>query len=100
MSASVARVPTTSAGRYLQQLCKHWSHRLTVAFDAEQGSVDFPNGARLELRADSDTLDLLLRAPDAEEARMRGVVEEHLNRFAFREGPLTFEWRDAPSSQP
>ncbi len=94
MSASVARVPTASASRYLQQLCKHWSHRLTVVFDAEQGSVDFPNGARLELRADPDTLDLLLRVPDGEdEARMRGVVEEHLNRFAFREGPLTFEWR-------
>lgn len=93
MSVSVARVPTASANRYLQQLCKHWSHRLTVAFDAEQGSVDFPSGARLELRADPDTLDLLLRAPDAEEARMREVVEEHLNRFAFREGPLTFDWR-------
>ena len=93
MSASVARVPTASASRYLQQLCKHWSHRLTVAFDAEAGSVDFPNGARLELRADPGTLDLLLRTPDEEEARMREVVEEHLNRFAFREGSLTFEWR-------
>ena len=94
MSASAARVPTGSASRYLQQLCKHWSHRLTVAFDTEAGSVDFPNGARLERRADPDTLDLLLRVPDGEDqARMREVVEEHLNRFAFREGPLTFDWR-------
>ena len=93
MSASAASVPTGSASRYLQQLCKHWSHRLTVAFDAEQGSVAFPSGARLELRAGPDTLDLLLETPDAEEARMREVVQEHLNRFAFREGPLVFEWR-------
>ncbi len=89
-----ARVPTQSASRYLQQLCKHWSHRLTVVFDEGEGSVDFPNGARLELRAAPETLDLLLRVPDGEDAtRMRGVVEEHLNRFAFREGPLTFDWR-------
>lgn len=93
MSVSVANVPTGSASRYLQQLCKHWSHRLTVAFDAEQGSVDFPGGARLELRADAEMLYLLLRTPDAEETRMRGVVEEHLNRFAFREGPLVFDWK-------
>ena len=95
MSVSVARVPTHSAGRYLQQLCKHWSHRLTVAFDEVEGAVDFPGGARLDLRADPDTLDLLLRVPDdADAGRMREVVEEHLNRFAFREGPLTFEWRE------
>ena len=95
MSASVARVPTHSASRYLQQLCKHWSHRLTVAFDEGEGAVDFPNGSRLGLRADPETLDLLLRVPDGEDAaRMREVVEEHLNRFAFREGPLTFEWRE------
>ena len=94
MSVSAARVPTGSASRYLQQLCKHWSHQLTVAFDSEAGSVDFPNGARLELSADPDTLDLLLRVPDGEDAaRMRVLVEEHLNRFAFREGPLAFDWR-------
>ncbi len=26
-------------------------------------------------------------------ATMRGVVERHLDRFAFREAPLTFDWR-------
>ena len=103
-SVSVARVPTRSASRYLQQLAKHWSHKLTVAFDAEEGTIDFPNGARLEMRADSDTLDVLLRVPGGEDvARMREVVSSHLDRFAFREAPLSFDWQvpepqgDAPA---
>ena len=93
-SVSVARVPTHSASRYLQQLAKHWSHKMAVTFDAEKGTVDFPNGARLEMRADSETLDCLLTVPeDGDAARMRTVVQEHLDRFAFREAPLSFDWR-------
>ena len=93
---SVARVPTPSASRYLQQLAKHWAHKMEVRHDAEEATIAFPNGSRLEMRADSGTLDCALSVPDDGDAgRMRGVVEEHLNRFAFREGPLTFEWHDA-----
>lgn len=96
MSISVARVPTLSASRYLQQLAKHWSHKMAVTFSTEEGVIDFPNSSRLEMRADSETLDLVLTVPeDGDAARMRTVVEEHLNRFAFREGALTFDWREA-----
>ena len=94
MTITVARVPTHSASRYLQQLAKHWSHRMTVVFSPEEGTIDFPNGSRLAMRADSESLDLELNVPDGEDdARMRKVVEEHIDRFAFREGPLTYEWR-------
>ena len=95
MSVSVARVPTQSASRYIQQLAKHWSHKMTVVFSAEEGTIDFPNGSRLAMRADSDSLEVVLTVPDDEEAeRMRGVVASHLDRFAFREAPLTFDWRE------
>ena len=95
MSVSVARVPTGSASRYLQQLAKHWSHKMEVAFTAEEGTIAFPNGSRLEMKADSATLDVVLHVPDGEDvARMRGVVASHLDRFAFREAPLTFDWRE------
>lgn len=96
MSVSVARVPTTSASRYLQQLAKHWSHKMTVTFSPEEGTIDFPNGSRLEMRADSETLDVALSVPEGEDVeRMRGVVASHLDRFAFREAPLTFDWKEA-----
>ena len=95
MSGSVARVPTLSASRYLQQLAKHWSNKMEVVFTPEEGTIVFPNGARLEMRADSQTLDLVLTVPESEDqARMREVVASHLDRFAFREAPLTFDWRE------
>jgi len=93
-AVSVARVPTHSASRYLQQLCKHWSHKMAVTFSEEEGTIDFPNGSRLEMRADSETLDCVLTVPEGEDTdRMRQVVASHLDRFAFREAPLTFDWR-------
>ncbi|MBB3878682.1 DUF2218 domain-containing protein [Sphingomonas pseudosanguinis] len=94
MNVSVARVPTLSASRYLQQLAKHWSHKMDVVFTPEEGTIAFPNGSKLEMRADSETLDIVLHVPEGEDvARMREVVASHLDRFAFREAPLTFDWR-------
>lgn len=93
MSLSIARVPTQSASRYLQQLAKHWSHKMEVSFTAEEGAILFPNGSRLEMRAASETLDIVLTVPeDGNVAQMRQVVASHLDRFAFREAPLTFDW--------
>ncbi|WP_375270679.1 DUF2218 domain-containing protein [Sphingomonas sp.] len=100
MSVRVARVPTASASRYLQQLAKHWSHKMEVSYSEQEGRIAFPNGSVLKMRADSDTLDVMLTVPDGEDAaRMQEVVSSHLDRFAFRETPLTFDWRDgAPTS--
>jgi hypothetical protein len=95
VSISVARVPTLSASRYLQQLAKHWSHKMQVSFTAEEGTILFPDGSKLAMRADSDTLDIVLTVPeDGDVARMQDVIASHLDRFAFREAPLTFDWRD------
>ncbi|MEH3099491.1 DUF2218 domain-containing protein [Sphingomonas adhaesiva] len=95
MSTSVARVPTASASRYLQQLAKHWSHKMTVTFSEEEGRIAFPSGSVLEMRADSATLDVVLTVPEGEDvSRMREVVASHLDRFAFREAPLTFDWQE------
>ena len=43
---STVRVPTVQASRYLQQLCKHWSHNLAVTFSESEGTVTFPRNAR------------------------------------------------------
>ena len=87
---SQATVATTSASRYLQQLCKHWSHRFAVEFDAEHGTVPMPSGT-LTLAASPTGLRLDLDADDATLPRMEEVVAEHLQRFAFRE-TLVFDW--------
>lgn len=89
---SLASVPTAHAARYLTQLCKHWSHRFTVAFDDASGRIDLPAGV-CHLTAGPGVLGLVVEAADARTLeRLEGVVAEHLNRFAFREGPLPFAW--------
>ncbi|RVT43242.1 DUF2218 domain-containing protein [Sphingobium algorifonticola] len=92
MASSSATVPTESGSKYLQQLCKHWSHKLTVEFTAEKGTVTFPN-AVATMTAQPDSLLVTIEAEDAETVeRMKGVVANHLDRFAFREAPLPFDW--------
>ena len=69
---------------------------MEVRFTEQEGRIAFPGGAVLEMRADSQTLDVALSVPEGgDDERMRDVVSSHLDRFAFREAPLTFDWVDA-----
>ncbi|KZE08479.1 MULTISPECIES: DUF2218 domain-containing protein [Sphingomonas] len=98
-----AAVPTAHASRYLQQLCKHWQHNLTVEFDADHGTVVFPKDARgashpgdalVTFDARADALNVRIDATSAEQLDgLKGAVARHLDRFAFREAPLAFDWQ-------
>lgn len=98
-----AAVPTASASRYLQQLCKHWQHNLTVEFDADHGTVVFPRDARgasypgdavVTFDAAPDALGVRIDATSPEQLDgLKGAVARHLDRFAFREAPLSFDWQ-------
>ncbi|KQN07320.1 DUF2218 domain-containing protein [Sphingomonas sp. Leaf25] len=100
---STATVPTPNASRYLQQLCKHWQHNLTVEFTPDHGTVVFPKDARgadhpgdalVTFDAGADALTVRIDATSAEQlAALEGAVARHLDRFAFREGALAFDWR-------
>lgn len=91
---TVADVATEHASRYLQQLCKHFQHKLPVTFDETAGQVDFSIGScRLDAR--DGVLTISLVAPDHEQmAQLQDVVVRHLVRFAFRE-ELAITWRPA-----
>jgi hypothetical protein len=101
---STARVPTAKGSRYLQQLCKHWSHNLAVEFTETEGKVVFPRNARgadwpgdatLVMQAHDDGLECrLLASADGQLEALKGAVARHLDRFAFREAPLAFNWQD------
>lgn len=93
MPASRAVVPTANASRYLQQLCKHWGHKFEVTFDPVAGRVALPFGP-VEMTASDDALEVVCRIEgEGDLARMQDVVAEHINRFAHREGALTFDWQ-------
>lgn len=87
-------IATAHASKYLQQLCKHWSHKFDVAFSPTQGRVPFGEGRVCDMQADDAGLTLRLEANDAAEAeRMGGVVIDHLARFAHREQLPAAVWR-------
>ncbi|HWI84714.1 MAG TPA: DUF2218 domain-containing protein [Sphingomonas sp.] len=103
--SATAAVPTVSGSRYLQQVCKHWAHNLTVEFTPLHGTIIFPKDARgadhpgdalVTFDARDTALDVRVDATSAEQlAGVKGAVARHLDRFAFREAPLPFDWQDA-----
>jgi hypothetical protein len=97
---SSATVPTANARRYMIQLCKHFGHRVPASFDEREGRIGFEAG-EVRLRAADETLMLTAEAGAPEGlARLEGVIESHLKRFAFREPALAVEWRRAPRADP
>lgn len=101
--SATARTPTDHAGKYLQQLCKHWQHNLAVEFDAREGRVTFPKDARgadwpgdavVTFTAEPDALVTRIDASvEGQLEGLKGAVARHLDRFAFREAPLSFDWQ-------
>lgn len=93
---------TVNASRYLQQLCKHWEHNLKVEFTADHGTIMFPKDARGAdwpgdglVTLDATPEGLAIRVDASAEGQLeglKGAVERHVDRFAFREGALRYEW--------
>jgi uncharacterized protein len=89
-----ANVPTVNGSKYMQQLCKHWSHRLEVDLSEQKAIVRFPDAvATFEPGADALQVTIDAQAKETVES-MKGVVASHLDRFAFREAPLKFDWSE------
>jgi len=101
---TTAAVPTKHGAKYLQQLCKHWSHNLAVEFDETRGRIVFPKDARgaewpgdavVTFDAGPQALTITIEASaDGQRQGLKGAVERHLDRFAFREAPMAYDWRD------
>lgn len=91
MSTYHADIATTQGSRYLQQLCKHWSHKFPVEFDASHGTIQL-DAVRCTMNAEPNRL--LVDVDSADPAglpRMCDVVFAHIQRFAFRE-TLEAKW--------
>lgn len=84
MPTSSTTLATARARTYLQQLCKHFGHKVPVDFTPDTGTITLPFGT-CTLRADDSTLTMTNTAPDTELDRMDQVIGDHFARFAFRE---------------
>lgn len=92
MATSTSTIETANGSRYLQQLCKHWSHKFTVDFDSKQGTIELPTGVCM---LDAEPSQLVIKVDAQEEAnlgKLEDVVAEHIKRFAHKE-EIAFKWK-------
>ena len=83
---------TAHASKYMQQLLKHFAHKVEVRYDDTQGHAAMPLGPA-EFRASDAALTITVSAADDAGLEMAmAVIDDHLVRFAFREGFEKMDW--------
>jgi len=94
MVTSRAIINTQNGSKYLQQLSKHWAHKIpALTFDKNHAHIPFNEEVLLELVADEEKLTVQVSAPDEETlTRYSEVFVNHIVRFAFRE-TLDISWQ-------
>ncbi|MGA9659184.1 MAG: DUF2218 domain-containing protein [Asticcacaulis sp.] len=93
MPNSTAILKTNHASRYLQQLCKHFAHKIPVEFTPVDGRITLPFGL-CTLSAQDSALTLIVTGEDDKLEQMEQVITNHLARFAFREN-IALTWQRA-----
>ena len=91
-----ALVPTANAEKYINQLAKHWGRKFEVTEDAGTRIINFGK-ARCFLSVEQDALKATIETSSEDASKLEEVVADHLNRFAHREGALTFNWSRLPA---
>ncbi len=90
-TSATTSIHTEKASGYLQQICKHFGHKIPVEFDANSGRITFDFGTA-ELSAAQSVLGMTARADSQDDLeRLKNVLTSHLERFAFRED-LNITW--------
>jgi hypothetical protein len=93
MLTATTRCETPNAGKYLQQLCKHFAHQVEVAYADGQGECRFSCGTA-NMNAGPESLDITVKAADTGAlTETKQVIESHLVRFAFREDLQPLAWQ-------
>ena len=92
MSTISGEAATPDAARIIRRLCKHWSHKFDVQYDAHSGRIQL-NDVKVTLRAAPDRVSVTLENPAGEvPQRLLGVVAEHMQRMAGADAGLEVKW--------
>lgn len=95
MIQSTGTVATPLATAYLVRLCKHFSKKISVNYDPDDGSAGyarFPSG-ECRLRASDSELSFQCSAEDqAGMEHMQEIISLHVGMFTKR-NPLRVDWR-------
>jgi uncharacterized protein len=83
---------TPHASKYLQQLCKHFGHKIETEFTKTEGTCHFAMGPAY-MTADDRELKVRFELDGLEsDEAARDVIDRHLQKFAFREDFAGMNW--------
>lgn len=90
---SRAIIETENAGKYLQQLSKHWSHKFPdLTFNEKEAHIPFSSDVTIDMFAENNSLVVQILTPNEFEAiKIEGIFDQHILRFAFKE-QLSINW--------
>ena len=93
MTRSTLHLTTSHASKYLQQLAKHFEHKVPVTFTPSEGQVSLPFGT-CDMAATDTALSITVLGQSRDLGRLEQFMGDHLARFAFRENPV-LTWQRA-----
>lgn len=77
---------TPHGAKYMAQLCRHWSHKGAADWNDKVGSVTLPFG-HIAFQATEGTLTAEVTVAESSDSdTAKEVIDDHLQRFAYREG--------------
>jgi hypothetical protein len=101
---SEARVRMPNSRKYALQVGKHWAHNLhveergeaiAITFPKDTRGADWPGEAVVTLTPEADALICRIDASaPGQRDGLKDAVARHVDRFAFREDPLQYDWQD------
>lgn len=95
MSNVTGTAHAEKAERYVAQLAKHWAHKFDVIEEDGVTMIPFAEGRSAVLTPADGVITINITADTTEDVeKLKEVVAKHIDRFAFREAPLTYEWGD------
>ena len=95
LKAEIGTLQTEQASKYMQQLLKHFAHKIEVEYDETDGKAALPTGPA-ELKASPSELRVRITGADDEALKTaRHIIDSHLERFAFRENFTAMNWQAA-----
>lgn len=85
---------TAKASGYLQQLCKHFAHKVEVTFTPTTGQIIFGFGTA-DLTASDTMLTVTLTLTSGDDfTGPKHVIDKHLAIFTHREGGVGLTWQE------
>lgn len=86
------KVETSDGSRYINKLCKHFTHRVPATWNDYEGHVQFDMGT-CEMKAESNSLRFVCIAENERDLNdILETVKSHFDRFAVKD-QLVVEWQ-------